>query len=104
MKGNFFVAAMYLTVLPCDAGKTESISPGFGYPGVVTPYQGASELAVSMSRFGMTAEWFRRSDLPDDYMRIQRPQVNELPVGCEHFPDKCTYETPTATVWRGPDR
>ena len=57
----------------------KGICPGFGYAGRLEPYSPSTELRLQMSKFGMTAGWFRRNELPEDYVRFSRPQVNELP-------------------------
>ena len=70
---------LILCALQCTAAWKEIPSPGFGYPGVIAAYTSSASLKADMSRFGMSAGWFRRNDLPVDYTRLQTPQVNELP-------------------------
>ena len=53
-----------LSALQCSAVRKEVPTPGFGYPGALSAYRSSAKLKTDMSRFGMSAGWFRRSDLP----------------------------------------
>ena len=50
---------------PCFGAKVGLARPGDGYPGRIEPYLASAELKAQMSRFGMTAGWFRRDELPE---------------------------------------
>ncbi len=65
--------------VPVYARASEELSPGFGYPGTLSDYQAPASLQQNMARFGMTAGWFKRHELPEDYLRFRKLQVNELP-------------------------
>lgn len=74
-----FCLLAVLSVLQVGAGKKGLPTPGSGYPGSIAAYQSSAKLKADMSRFGMSAGWFRRNDLPVEYTHLQTPQVNELP-------------------------
>lgn len=73
----------FLLLLPLAelgvSAPVKAARPGFGYAGRLEPYPASTELRLRMAKFGMTAGWFRRDELPDDYVRFSRPQVNGLP-------------------------
>lgn len=77
-KKEFYLLIVLLALQYSAAGK-EAPAPGFGYPGLIVAYQSSAKLKADMSRFGMSAGWFRRNDLPGEYTHLQTPQVNELP-------------------------
>lgn len=68
-----------LSALSICASGTNVPEPGFGYPGVLAPYPASTQLKEDMTRFGLSAGWFRRNKLPASYTSLQMPQVNELP-------------------------
>lgn len=78
-----FRRTIFLLLLPLAglgiSAPMKDVRPGFGYAGRLEPYPASTELRLRMAKFGMTAGWFRRDELPEDYMRFSRPQVNELP-------------------------
>lgn len=98
---NFSVCLpLVLLVLQVSAGKKEIPSPGSGYPGSVVPYQSPASLQADMSRFGMSAWWFRRNGLPDEYTRLQTPQINELPY-LLYAPKRSTKPVPMVVYFGG---
>lgn len=54
-----------LRISHCFGAKVGLKRPGDGYPGRIEPYLASAELKAQMSRFGMTAGWFRRDELPE---------------------------------------
>ena len=74
--------------------------PGFGYPGVIEAYPSSSKLKADMSRFGMSAGWFRRNDLPAEYTHLHAPQVNELPY-LLYAPKRSTKPVPMVVYFGG---
>ena len=86
-----------LLVLQVGAARNEVSAPGFGYSGLIAAYQSSAKLKADMLRFGMSAGWFRRNDLPVDYTRLQTPQVNELPY-LLNAPKRSTKPVPMV-VW-----
>lgn len=68
-----------LLSLRIEAGGKKAPSPGFGYPGTIAAYQASASLQASMAKFNMTAGWFRRAELPDEYVFLEKPQANEIP-------------------------
>jgi len=91
---------LILCALQCTAAEKENPTPGFGYPGVVAAYQSSAKLKADISRFGMTAGWFRRDNLPSDYTRLQTPQVNELPY-LLYAPKRSTKPVPMVVYFGG---
>ena len=65
-----------------NAGAPEGPRPGDGCPGRLEPYAESPELKARMSRYGMTAGWYRRDPLPATTNVIPWADgclVNELP-------------------------
>lgn len=89
-----------LSALQCSAVRKEVPTPGFGYPGALSAYRSSAKLKTDMSRFGMSAGWFRRSDLPVEYTHLQTPQVNELPY-LLYAPKRSTKPVPMVIYFGG---
>lgn len=92
--------SLLMTALSGYAGKKEMPLPGFGYPGEIAEYTSSASLKADMSRFGMSAGWFRRNDLPAEYTRLQVPQVNELPY-LLYAPKRSTKPVPMVVYFGG---
>lgn len=91
---------LILCALQCAAARKEASTPGFGYPGSIVAYQASAKLKADMSRFGLSAGWFRRNDLPSEYTRLQAPQVNELPY-LFYAPKRSTKPVPMVVYFGG---